>query len=222
VKEKKDEIVLRNSKTEKTLDIASFVSSAIPWIGSPISNVLSGVSFGRKIGRVREALKDLAKDLTNFKSQVSEKYVKTEEFEELLEKTLLMIADERNEKKRKIFREFLVGVIKSPSEPYDEQIMILKTIEQLQSEHIRIIRAISQTPQPEESDMMFGAPINTLSRRLPGIPSDRMEELVHQLNNLHLTNLTGLRVMMTGRAAADLGHFITSYGKRFIDFIIEE
>ena len=29
---------------EKILDIASFVSSAVPWVGGPVSNVLGGIS----------------------------------------------------------------------------------------------------------------------------------------------------------------------------------
>ena len=70
--------------------------------------------------------------------------------------------------------------------------------------------------------MIFGAPINTLARRLPEIPSDRIADLIGTLNGLRLTNLTSLRTTMTGRGATDLGHFITSYGKRFIGFILEE
>jgi len=222
VKEKKDEIVLGKTKAETTLDIASLVSSVVPWIGSPVSNVLSGVSFGRKISRVREALENLARDLRDFKSQVSEEYVKTEEFEELLEKTLRMIADERNDDKRRIFRAFLTDAIKSPGEPYDEQMRILKTLEQLQIEHMRIIKALNEQPQAQEADMIFGAPITTLTRRLPDMPSDRIEELLYRLNDLHLTNLTSLRTTMTGRGAADLRHSITPFGRKFVDFILEE
>ena len=85
--EEKD-IVLSNSGTEKALDVASFVSSAVPWVGGPISNVLSGVSYGRKLSRVKEVLYGLAEDLRDFKSEVSHVYVKTEDFEELLERTL--------------------------------------------------------------------------------------------------------------------------------------
>jgi hypothetical protein len=43
---------------EKILDIASFVSSAVPWVGGPVSNVLGGISTGRKIQRVNDLLHD--------------------------------------------------------------------------------------------------------------------------------------------------------------------
>ena len=104
----------QSSETEIAIDLASFVSSAVPSIGGPISNVLSGVSFGRKISRVREVLEGVAGELNNFKSEVSEKYVKTDEFEELLEKTLRKVAEERNEQKRVILRKFIIEAIKTP------------------------------------------------------------------------------------------------------------
>jgi len=63
----------KTTSTEIALDVASFISSAVPWIGGPVSNVLSGVSFGRKINRVSELLEGVARDLHGFKSEVSER-----------------------------------------------------------------------------------------------------------------------------------------------------
>ena len=137
----KKELPSKGHGSEIALDIASFVSSAVPWIGGPVSNVLSGVSFGRKISRVQEILEGIAHDLGNFKSEVSERYVKTEEFEELLEKTLRKAAEERDEEKRRIYRSFIVGAVKSPGEPYEEQIRFLRTLEEIQPDHIKVLRA---------------------------------------------------------------------------------
>jgi len=44
------------------------------------------MSLGRKIDRVKEVLNGLAKDLKDFRLEASESYVKTEEFQELLER----------------------------------------------------------------------------------------------------------------------------------------
>lgn len=134
------------SGTEVVLDISSFISSAVPWIGGPVSNVLSGISFGRKISRVKEVLEGIANDLRNFKSEVSETYVKTEEFEELLENTLRNVAEERNEERRRIYKAFIVGTIKSPGQSYDEQVRFLRILEDIQGDHIRILEALSQSP----------------------------------------------------------------------------
>ena len=204
---------------ETALGLAAFVGSAVPWIGGPVSNVLGGISTGRKLARIREILEGVVVDLAEFQSDVSESYVNTEEFEELLEQTLRRGADERNEAKRRIYGAFLTDVIESPGETYDEQIRFLRTLEVLQPDHLKVLRALSQDPDPDPG--MMGSPDDTLCRRLPRLEKTRIEDLVSQLNDLQVTNLTSLKVMMTGRGAENLQHSITQYGQRFLRFIIE-
>jgi hypothetical protein len=217
--ENRKDLIPATTKTETALDVAAFVGSAVPWIGGPVSNVLSGMSLGRKFARVREVLEGLTSDLSDFKSEVSEKYVKTEDFEELLEQTLKRAADERNEEKRQIYRYFLTNAIESPGEPYDEQIRFLRTLEELQPDHLKVLRALSKPPDPDPG--MMGSPDQTLRQRLPDLEGKRIEELITQLNDLRVTNMTSLKTMMTGRGAADLRHSITSYGQRFMQYIVE-
>ena len=95
-------LIPASTPEEMALDIASFVGSTIPWIGGPVSNVLGRISISRKFARVTDVLKGLVTDLTQFKSDASEEYVKTEDFEELLKHALLKAADERYDKKRQI------------------------------------------------------------------------------------------------------------------------
>jgi hypothetical protein len=217
-KDKKD-LVPSLTPGETALDIAAFVGSAIPWIGGPVSNVLGGISIGRKMARVREVLEGLVEDLDSFKSDAAEEYVSTDEFEELLEQTLRRVADERAEGKRRIYRAFLTDAIQSPGQPYDEQIRFLRTLEELQPDHLKVLRALSQAPGP--SPGISGSPNQTLGRRLPELEQDRIEDPVTQLNDLRVTNLGSLKVMMTGRGAEELRHAITPYGQRFLQYIIE-
>jgi hypothetical protein len=209
-----------STRGELALDAAAVISSAVPWIGGPVSAVLSGMSVGRKFDRVREVLDGLATDLKDVKSELSEQYVKTEEFQELLEKTLLKAADERSEEKRNIYRQFLTDVIQSPCKSYDEQIRFLRTLEEVQPDHIRILMALAQAP--DNRDGFSGSPSATLSERLPQMSKQRIADLVSQVNDLRITNLTSLNTMMTYRGAQDLRHSITSYGQRFLKFIVDD
>lgn len=201
------------------LEVAAFVASAVPWIGGPVSNVLGGIAMGRKFARVREVLEGLAEDLKESKSDPAEAYVKTEEFEELLEQTLRRAADERNEEKRRIYRAFLTDAIESPGELYDEQIRFLRTLQDLHPDHLKVLRALSQAPDPNPG--MMGSPIRTLSRRLPELEETRIEDLIAQLNDQRVTNLTSLKGMATGLGAEDLRHATTPYGQRFLQYLIE-
>lgn len=217
--EDKKEVMPASTSAETALDVAAFVGSAVPWIGDPVSNVLGGMSLGRKLGRVREVLEGMAADLGEFKSEVSENYVKTEEFEDLLEQTLRRVGEERNEEKRHLYKAFLTDAIESPGESYDDQLRLLRTFEELMPDHLRVLKAMSQEPNPDPG--MMGSPIQTLRERMPEFNDQRIEELVSQLNGMRVTNLGSLKVMMTGRGAADLRHVMTDYGKRILKYIIE-
>jgi hypothetical protein len=212
-------LVSKTTKAETALDVAAFVGSAVPWIGGPVSNVLSGRSWGRKFERIREVLEGLSSDLSDFKSKISEEYVKTEDFEDLLEQTLKRAADERNEEKRKIYRAFLTNAIKSPGELYDEQIRFLRTFEELQIEHLLVVRALSQPPEPDPG--MMGSPNQTLRKRLPELNEERISDVISQLNDMRITKLTSLKTMMTGHGAADLRHSITPYGQLLLKYIMK-
>ena len=201
------ELIQAPTKVETALDIASLVGSAVPWIGGPVSNVLSGMSFGRKLGRVREVLEGVAADLAEFKSAVSEEYVRTEEFEDLLEQALRRASEERSEEKRRMYRAFLSDAIEAPGESYDDQLRLLRTFEELQPDHLGVLKVMSQEPGSDPG--MMGSPVQTLRERLPEFDDARIEDLVSQLNDMRITNLGSLKVMMTGRGAADLRHVVT-------------
>jgi pyruvate-formate lyase-activating enzyme len=215
----KQELVLASTRTEKTLDVAAMGSNVVPWIGGVVAAVLSGMSANRKLGRVREVLEGVANDLKDFKSEVSESYVKTEEFEELLEKTLLKAADERSDEKQRVYRNFLVDTIESPGQSYDEQLRFLRALEELQPDHIKVLRAFIQGKV--DPSLMASSPGQTLVARLPDIPEERVRELVSQLNDMRITNMTSFHVLMTGAGAQNLQHYITPFGQRLMSFIKE-
>ena len=213
------EVIPISTTTETALDVAAFVGSAVPWIGGPVSNVLGGMSLGRKLGRVCEVLEGLSDALSDFKSEVSESYVSTDEFEELLEQTLRRVGDERNEEKRHLYKAFITNAIESPGEPYDDQIRLLRTFEELIPDHLRVLKAMSQIPNPDPG--MTGSPNQTLSERLPEFDGQQIELLINELNGMRLTNLASLKVLMTGRGASDLRNAITDYGNRILNYIRE-
>ena len=203
---------------EKILDIASLVSSAVPWVGGPVSNVLGGISTARKIQRVHDLLEDFSEDLRGFKSEVSEEYVKTEDFEDLLEQTLRRTSEERNENKRKILKSFLVDAVKYPGEQYDDQLRFLKILENVYGDHIKVLQALMMPPDQDPG--MMGSPSQTLSERLPDMTDDRINDLVTQLNDLRVSNLQSLNTMMTGGGAQNLTHSVTPLGKQFLKYLV--
>lgn len=201
------------------IDLAAFATSAIPYIGGPISNVLGGIGTVRRINRVRQVVEQLAQDLAGFKSETVEKYVQTEEFEELLERTLRQASDERSDEKRRMYAAFLADDVRAPGPSYDEKIRFLRILEEIQLDHLIVLKALSA--EPDANPRMMGSPSQTLSKRLPKMTEAHVTGLVSQLNAMGVTNLQSLKVMMTGRGAADLRQSITEYGRRFLKYLDE-
>ena len=210
---------IESSRGDTALAISAFVSSAVPWIGGPVSNVLGGMVTERKIDRVKEVLTGLTEDLENFQSEVSEEYVKTEEFEDLLDETLRRVARERSENKRQVYRGFLRHTVKLPNDgAYDRRIQILQTLEQVTPGHMTILKALSQTPG-DPTNLMTGSPINTIANRAADLSREEIQELVDQTNVLRLTNQTSLMVMMTATGAEDLRPSITQLGNELLRYL---
>lgn len=207
------------SRTDVALELGALLAGAAGWLGGPISTVLSGISVGRKIERVRDTLIQLGTELDTFRAEASEQYVRTDEFQELLEHTLRRVADERNTEKRRLYGTFLVNAIKLPGEPYDEQMRFLRTLDALQQDHVRVLRALLQAPARDAG--MMGAPIQTLERRLPGMGREHISDLITQLNYARVTNLQSLQTTMTGHGAEELRSTVTQFGMRFVSFLRE-
>jgi len=214
---KEPDFVPEDTRTDQALELAGVASAAIPWLGGPLSAVLGGISFGRKIDRVKDVVDDIVADLHEFRSDVSEKYFQTDEFQDLLEATLRRASEERSEEKRKIYRDFVVAAIRRPGESYDDQLRVLRTLEELSPDHLRLLAALAQDPGWPTSSLGVGSPSQTLSKRLGGIPRYRLEELVADLNARRLSNLQSLHTTMTAHGAEDLRHAITALGRKVLE-----
>lgn len=201
------------------LEVSAALVSAAPWIGGPVSSVLTGIAIQRRFDRVQEVLDGLAEDLRDFHSEASEHYVKTEEFEELLERTLRQAAEERNQEKRRLYRAFLAGAIKSPGARFEDQMWFLRTLGAIEPDHVRVLRAL--LAEPTDAPSLMGSFRQTLMRRLPEFTQEQVTRLVSDLDAQRLTNgLAGrLAVMMTGRGSADMRQTLTDYGRQFIAFL---
>lgn len=74
-------------------------------------------------------------------------------------------------------------------------------------------------PPDPNPPLVAGSPGQTLARRVPEIPADRLAELARELTDIRLVDLGAFNTMMTGRGAEDLAGRITPFGRRFLTFI---
>ena len=212
-----------STKSEAALELSATVSSFAPWIGGPIGGVLSGISVKRKMSRVNDCLKVLASRVESIRDTVAEDFVRTEDFEDLLEQTLRRVADERIAEKRELFAVFLLNSIGKPDFPYERRLKLLKILEDLQLSGLSMLKALSQTPDSRGLNRSIGSVHQTISERVPDIAVE-IDQVAKELERLDLAqNLTNsMRTTMTGRGAAELDNRITPLGRDFLLFIASE
>ncbi|MDE2759367.1 MAG: hypothetical protein OXH90_03590 [Paracoccaceae bacterium] len=147
-----------DTKLPSNLDtqVMAILASFLPYIGGPISNVLNGMGSQRKFKRVEECLSELAEQIRDFESDLSDKYVRTEDFEEILEKTLRKFVDEHDSSKRLFYANFLATVIMSPNGGYDEQEQVMPVVGKLSKRDLTLLRVYSVQPPSVEESMKWG------------------------------------------------------------------
>jgi len=214
---KGDEPIPADDAVGDYVDVAAVFSSVIPVLGGAISNVLSGWSQQRRMDRIREVLEGLQSRLLALEARVDKEYVRGEEFEDLLDQTLRRVSHERHEEKRRLYREFLLDATTKRDVPYDEQLRMIRVLDELQVAHIKVLRAVMQEPRPTPGPVSVTW-LPALTGRLSGMSEELIEELFEQLKDLKVLKREETRIRMA-RSAEEAGRVVTRFGHRLVDFI---
>jgi hypothetical protein len=218
VKDGPKDILPSMTRDEKITEVVGTVSSLTPLLGGPLSSILMGISGDRRFDRVRKVIIELAERLGDVEAD-REAFVRSEDFEDLLIETLQRVAAERDEGKRLGYRNILLNAVRDATQSYDETLRFLRVLEQLQPDHVEVLRAYETEPA-ESNTLIGGSRRHTLGNRLPEMPAEHVDDLVVQLEDLRLT--TGsLQGMVTGPSAVDLRPLITPFGRRFLMYVVE-
>jgi hypothetical protein len=207
------------TRDEKVLEVLGTVASLTPVLGGPLSSILFGISGDRRFGRASEVVLGLAERVGTLETE-QEEFVRSEDFEDLLIETLQRAAAERNEDLRRSYQNILMHAIRDPDRSYDETLRFLRVLEQLQADHVRVLRALLEEPRTQQ-EVSFGSPRQTLKKRLPDIADGLLDDLVSQLNDLRVTNAPSLGTLMTGKGASFLRAYVTPFGNRFVEYLSE-
>ena len=208
------------TKGERFAELIAITSSAAPWIGGPVSGIIGGVATDLKIKRVTQFIKDVFAHVEKLHSQEAEEFVKTEDFADICDKTAQAVADERYEKKRKMFSNYILNNIANPEISYQLRLKCLRLLEDINILHLDLLEALLRQPNAAEMNMGMSAPSTTIEQRAPQL-RESLLAIVHETNTLGLTNIKDnyLNVNMTGSGAAALGHAVTPLGRNLIAFI---
>jgi hypothetical protein len=205
------------TKRERFAELVAIVSSAAPWIGGPVAEIIGGAATNLKIQRVTQFVKDVLDHVEALHTKATEEFVRSEDFVDILEKTAQTVADERQEKKRELFASYIIS---HPEISYDRRLKCLHLLKQVDTRHIDLLIVLLRLPTPQESSMSMSAPSTTIERRAPHL-RDNLTAIIHETNTLGLTSIRDnyLNTNMTGGGAANLGHAVTPLGNELLMFI---
>jgi len=220
---RESDFVTGETRRDQALELAARVASMVPWLGGPVSTILSGQAFGRRMERVEDVLKGVAADLHEFRSDAGEQYVRTDEFQELFEAALRKAADERNADRRQVYRSFIVNAIRTPGS-YDERLRALRLLDELEPDHLAVLAALARDPGLIDSHGV-GSIGQTLGERLgQPLTRERLTAVVGDLTARHLisTIQERLHTTMTARGAQDLRNAVTPLGYELLGLVTRD
>jgi len=196
-------------------DITDLVAEALPWLADSVRESISPFADRRKAGRVQEVLNAVIADLREFASDVSELYVKTPEFKQVLAQVLRQAADEPNDQKRRLYRAFLADAITSPLEPFEKQMRLLHILKELRLDHLRLLPALTSLPASPSAHAQ--TPLQMLRKEFPDIPRERMSGLLSQLTDLEVVAVSDWTSTASGNPEL-LRNSLTSVGRKLLRY----
>jgi hypothetical protein len=200
---------------EAALESAAAIGSLVPLLGGVIQGVLSGMSIDRKLQRLVAVLNDLQTRLNTLEAG-SEEYLKSDEFGDLVEKTLRQAAEESSEEKRSLYAEFLAGIVEEPVEPYDQRRLMLRTLDELEPAEVLVLRTLAMPYIQADPD----APPGTLGA-MASPPFDTTWSEENSLALEHLATMGLVTVPDTPRNSRRRAvPRLTDYGRKFIAFVL--
>ena len=217
------DVMPEEKRSDLVLDAASLLANLIdlkaaPWLGGVVGNVVGGWSARKKLERIQDVILGLATRLAEIQVEVREDYVRSDEFEDLVDQTLRRVANERHAEKRRLYRNLLVGAATTPAR-YDEQLRFLRVIEELQAAHVQVLTAITAPPKAPSGgryQALYISQIQILRSQLPDLPEELLKDLLRQLDMLGVISTKSLDAMTH---EVDARRMLTDFGRRFVTYL---
>ncbi len=146
--------LVESTAGDQALDLSAALASMGAFLGplgavaaSVWGLIASGLSADRKYRRLVKVLEQTREELRALSEgrpdYVNLDYVNGEDFQGLIAVALQQAAYERGEEKRRFYARYIAGLAGAEEAPYEERRQELRTLDELQLRHLRVLRVLA-------------------------------------------------------------------------------
>jgi hypothetical protein len=224
-KKKVEASVSKRGSVEHLISLLKAGSSFNPVAGAIVSLITDYIPNQRQI-KLEDFTKKLASDLEQFKDEINDEYIKTEEFAFIFEKCFKGAIENYQHEKIQAFRAVLVNSLRSTHLNQNEKEFFLSMIDRFSVIHMRVLYFMANPHQYLDDRSIprtnvQGSFSQFFPRVMPDVQLDHVKIVFQDLFTLGFTNTDkGIFGTMTASSGYDLlGDRLTPLGRSFIKYI---
>lgn len=189
--------------------------NAIPVVGGVIGSFISEYVPRKKQARLVKFAQDLYREMEAESERIDREFIRTDEFEGLLEDVVDRVQTRKNEGKQQYWARLLAGSITTDRPPEGDRDRTIEALDGVRLSNLRLLHVIATTNEPPPG-LYAGGISATLEWKLPGVPIDDLRRDWDELAALRLVHpYTG--GTMTAQGAGNLVGRLTPFGREFVD-----
>jgi len=187
---------------------------AVPVIGGVVATFISEYVPRRKQERLVAFIQDLSREFTAEQERIDSEFVRTSDFDRMVEDVLDRVQTVRNEGKLGYWAALLAGAATTDRPSPADRDRMIETLDGLRPDHLRLLHVVATTMEGPPNILMGGIS-TTLDWKMPDVPNDEARRLWAELARFDV--LQGYPSgTMTAQGAGDLTVRLTPYGREFV------
>lgn len=186
----------------------------VPIVGGVIATYISEYVPRRKQERLVGFVQDLAREFESERERIDSEFVRTAEFDRMVEDVLEHVQTVKNEDKLGYWAALLAGVAASDRPKKSDRDRMIETLDGLRPENLRLLHVIATTSEPPPG-MYAGGVSMTLDWKMPDVPNDEARRGWGELARMDLVGGYPSGTM-TAQGAGMLVAHLTPYGREFV------
>jgi hypothetical protein len=186
----------------------------VPVVGGVIATFISESVPRKKQERLVGFVQDLSREFAPGQERIDQEFVKTKDFDRMVEDVLDRVQTVKNEDKLGYWAALLAGVATTDRPISSDRDRMIETLDGLRPEHLRLLHVMATTNEPPPG-FYAGGVDSTLKWKMPDVPSD---EARRQWTELSRFDVVGSypSATMTAHGAGNLSGRLTPYGREFV------